>query len=167
MPPPRILIFSLAYFPFIGGAEVAVKEITDRLPEFEFEIISADVKNFWSKYFYPFGAYRQAVRQHQTRPYALIWAIMANQAGMAAALFKQRFPTVPFLLTLQEGDDLDSLNYRLRLLGPRLLCVFRRADSITAISNYLARWARRMGARCPIMVVPNGVDLEKFSALGR
>ncbi len=27
----RVLIFSTAYFPHVGGAEVAVKEITDRL----------------------------------------------------------------------------------------------------------------------------------------
>ncbi len=31
MEPKRILIFSLAYHPFVGGAEVAVKEITDRI----------------------------------------------------------------------------------------------------------------------------------------
>ena len=27
----RVLIFSLTYHPFVGGAEVAIKEITDRL----------------------------------------------------------------------------------------------------------------------------------------
>lgn len=38
----RILIFSLAYHPFIGGAEIAIKEITDRLSpaEFEFDLIT-------------------------------------------------------------------------------------------------------------------------------
>lgn len=38
----RILIFSLVYYPnFIGGAEVAIKEITDRLGrEFEFDMIT-------------------------------------------------------------------------------------------------------------------------------
>ena len=97
MPAPRILIFSLAYFPFVGGAEVAVKEITGRLPEFEFEIIHADVGNFWSKYLYPFWAYREASRRHKIKPYDAIWVIMANQAGMAGALFKRRFPNVPFI----------------------------------------------------------------------
>lgn len=29
--PKRVLIFSLAYYPFVGGAEVAIKEITDRI----------------------------------------------------------------------------------------------------------------------------------------
>ncbi len=39
----KILIFSLAYYPnFVGGAEVAIKEITDRLSpeEFEFHMIT-------------------------------------------------------------------------------------------------------------------------------
>jgi len=40
----RILIFSTAYLPFVGGAEVAVKEITDRLADdFSFVLILNDV----------------------------------------------------------------------------------------------------------------------------
>ena len=36
----KILIFSLAYYPkHVGGAEVAIKEITDRLPDIEFHLI--------------------------------------------------------------------------------------------------------------------------------
>ena len=41
---PRILIFSTAYFPLVGGAEVAVKEITDRLSELEFVMLTAKLK---------------------------------------------------------------------------------------------------------------------------
>ena len=37
----KILIFSTAYFPFVGGAEVAIKEITNRLgDDFEFDMIT-------------------------------------------------------------------------------------------------------------------------------
>ncbi len=37
----RVLIFSLNYYPrFIGGAEVALKEITDRIPDIEFHMIA-------------------------------------------------------------------------------------------------------------------------------
>lgn len=36
----KVLIFSLAYYPrHVGGAEVAIKEITDRLPDFEFHLV--------------------------------------------------------------------------------------------------------------------------------
>lgn len=50
----RVLIFSTAYLPLIGGAEIAVKEITDRLGDFsakggpasgwEFDLICARIK---------------------------------------------------------------------------------------------------------------------------
>jgi len=36
----RILIFSLKYYPFIGGAEIAIKAITDRLPDISFDMIT-------------------------------------------------------------------------------------------------------------------------------
>lgn len=37
----KILIFSLAYFPkHVGGAEIAVKEITDRIPNIEFHMVT-------------------------------------------------------------------------------------------------------------------------------
>src|SRR3989344_201889 len=37
----KILIFSLAYYPtFVGGAEVAIKEITDRINDIEFHMIT-------------------------------------------------------------------------------------------------------------------------------
>lgn len=37
----RVLIFSLSYDPFWGGAEVAVREISRRLPEYQFDLITA------------------------------------------------------------------------------------------------------------------------------
>ncbi len=37
----KVLIFSLNYYPrFIGGAEVAIKEITDRIPSIEFHVLT-------------------------------------------------------------------------------------------------------------------------------
>lgn len=39
----RVLIFSLQYYPFVGGAEIAIREITDRIPtdEYEFHMITS------------------------------------------------------------------------------------------------------------------------------
>ncbi len=177
----KVLIFSLAYYPWVGGAEVAIRELTDRLPQYDWELVTVNLGDsqaieemvgnvrvfrlpggFWGKYLFPWRAARWATRRHQLRPYDLIWGMMANQAGMAAAKFKKIFPTVSFLLTLQEGDDLDSLSYRLKLFLPKALGVFRLPDQIQVISRYLGKWARLMGATCPITVMPNGVDLERF-----
>jgi glycosyltransferase involved in cell wall biosynthesis len=39
-PRKKVLIFSLSYFPNVGGAEVAIGEITRRIPEIEFHMIT-------------------------------------------------------------------------------------------------------------------------------
>lgn len=36
----RILIFSLVYPPFVGGAELAIKEITDRINDIDFDMVT-------------------------------------------------------------------------------------------------------------------------------
>jgi len=41
MPRKRVLIFSLAYYPrFIGGAEISIREKTDRMQDIEFHMIT-------------------------------------------------------------------------------------------------------------------------------
>src|SRR3989344_231530 len=101
----RLLIFSLAYQPFVGGAEVALKEITDRLLDYEFDLITVNLdgqqkseekignvlvrrigRGKISKYFYPLTAYHLASKLHQRKKYDVVWVMMANQAGMAGAL---------------------------------------------------------------------------------
>jgi len=174
----KVLIFSLAYLPFVGGAELAVKEITDRINDIEFNMITLRFNKQWprfekigninvyrvdgSKLFFPFCAFLKAKKIK----YDLIWSIMANRAGFAALFFKFFHPQVKFLLTLQEGDTLDYPKKQIGILWPFLKplfrAIFRRADYIQAISNYLADWAKNMGAKCPVEVVPNGVDINKF-----
>src|SRR3989344_2388770 len=36
----KVLIFSLAYYPHVGGAEIAIKEITDRIHDIEFHMVT-------------------------------------------------------------------------------------------------------------------------------
>ena len=40
--------------------------------------------------------------------------------------------------------------------------IFKKANYIQAISTYLAGFAKRNGAKCPVEIVPNGVTLDKF-----
>lgn len=172
----RILIFSLAYFPFVGGAEVAIKEITDRLADFEFDLITVNLdgkqkseerigrvnvlrigNGKMSKYFFPWMAARVAEKMHSEKKYDIIWAMMANQAGLAGLFFKKINPSIPFLLTLQEGDSETDIWLRTWFMRPLYKNIYRRADFIQAISNFLADRAKKMGAKCPVEVVPNGV----------
>ncbi|OGD29374.1 hypothetical protein A3J02_01490 [Candidatus Azambacteria bacterium RIFCSPLOWO2_02_FULL_46_11] len=178
----NILIFSIAYLPFIGGAEVAVREITDRLGDFEFDMLTARLSpklarfekignvnvyrlGFGSaldKYMFPFAACLKALSLNIKRSYALSWAIMAAYAGFAGLFFKLARPKIPFLLTLQEGDPLPEIEKKVRFIRPIFKKIFLKADHIQAISNFLADWARKIGYKGALSVVPNGVDTQKF-----
>lgn len=178
----KVLIFSLAYAPFVGGAELAVKEITDRVDNLRFDMITLRFKKEWpafekigninvyridsSKLLFPFRAFLKAHRLSRKNRYGSIWAIMANRAGFAALFFKIFHPKINFLLTLQEGDPEDYPASKMGMLRffvkPLFNKIFRKADHVQAISSYLADWAGRSGAKAPIEVVPNGADFRRI-----
>ncbi|MCX6731769.1 MAG: glycosyltransferase family 4 protein [Candidatus Parcubacteria bacterium] len=175
----KILIFSTAYLPLAGGAELAVKEITDRISDFQFDLITLRFNKQWPEFerigninvhrvggpklLFPFFALFKAGKI----PCDLIWSVMANRAGFAALFFKFFYPRTKFLLTLQEGDPFDYPKKQMGalwlFLKPLFRAIFTKADYIQAISNYLADWAKEMGAK-NVEVVPNGVNVEKFKS---
>ncbi len=190
----RILIFSLVYYPRnIGGAEVAIKEITDRISpqEIEFDMITlrkqapafervGNVNVYrvglpWfgqrtnsskifllSKIFFVPLAFLKAIFLNHRDKYDVVWSIMASYAGFATFLFKKVKPEIPFILTIQEGDNFGR---RQGIFRPFFRMIFAAADRIQAISKFLSEWSKLMGAKCPIVIVPNGVDFDHFSRL--
>lgn len=178
----KILIFSVAYRPFIGGAEVAVEEITKRLAakSFSFDLLTVNLdgrqkreekignvnvfrigSGAWGKLLFPFTAFWRARKLHRKNHHDAIWSIMANYAGFAALFFKIFNPQIPFFLTLQEGDPIPEIKRKVWFVWPIFKMIFRRADKVTAISNYLAQWGREMGTK-NVEVIPNGVDIKNF-----
>ena len=179
----RLLMFSITFRPFIGGAELAEEEILKRLPEIQTTVITALLDKKLSreetlgniiikrvgwgrrrldKYLFPFLAFRLASQLHRENPFNLSQAIMANYAGLAALIFKFRFPSVPYLLTMQSGDSPFFFFIRTWWFYPIYRMVYRKADFIQPISNYLSYRAKSYGYKGPIKIVPNGVDLALF-----
>lgn len=188
-----VLIFSLAYFPkLIGGAEVAVKELTDRIHGISFSMVTIrgphekkeeQVGNVYvyrvgprcgsglfgkvlfqlSKYAYPFLAYKKAQSLQAEIHFPVMWSIMANHAGFASRLFKKKNPNVRFVLTLQEGDPIPYIKKKVRFVYAAFKDIFARADYVTAISHYLMQFARDMGYTKEGVVIGNGVDIAHFS----
>lgn len=184
-----LAIFSLAYSPFVGGAEVAVKEISDRLPDFQFKLFTYRFDKNWKsqeqmgnvlvnrigtggegsyygqffkKFLYIFQAWLAAEKSHKQNPFSATWAIMASYGGIAALLFKLFHPGIPLLLTLQEGDPEEHILKRVGIFYWFWSLIFKKADYVQVISNYLGEFAVRHGVDCPIEVVPNGVDLRAY-----
>ena len=188
----NILIFSIAYIPFVGGAELAVKEITDRIradnsgasTDFSFDMITLRFNKNWPKFekigninvyrlsspkiLFPFAAFFKAAILHSKNRYSLIWSVMANRAGYAALFFKLTHPKVKYLLTLQEGDTTDYPKKRAGFIwifvGFLFRKIFTKADCVQAISNFLADWAKNMGKNNCVEVVPNGINLNNLKS---
>lgn len=183
----RVLIFSLAYFPHVGGAEIAIKEITDRIPDIEFHILTLRFKgdvaeekignvtvhrvgngsSYLSKILFVPRAALAARVLHRTYSYDLIWAMMSYML-FPIVLGQMLGMVVPYVLTLQEGDPWEHMFTRWFILPfrPLLTRGFHNAAIITAISSYLSHWAKRMGYRGDVRVIPNGVDVDHFLGVG-
>lgn len=82
--------------------------------------------------------------------------MMVSQGSIGAWLLKFLYPKIPFLLTIQEGDkEWERNRFWWRL-------ILKKADYVTAISLFLLEKVRKMGYLSKAVVVPNGVDLNKF-----
>lgn len=195
----KILIFSLAYFPkHVGGAEVAIKEIADRLSadKYEFHLVCnrfdstlpktekignvmvhrigltkksptmADLRKLplhLNKILFQFQAFFAAVKLHKKEKFDGVWAMMAHSCGVPAAKFKQAFPDVKYLLTLQEGDPPEYIESKMKIFGKAFDRAFTSADSIQVISTFLGKWAKRKGFSGEPVLVPNAVNTKHFT----
>lgn len=176
----KVLIFSLAYFPHVGGAEVALKEITDRIADVEFHMLTLNFggeareekignifvhrigsgSSYLSKILFVMHAALAARILQRKHHFDALWAMMSYML-LPIVLSGLR---VPYLLTLQEGDPWKHMFTRWYILPfrPLLAHGFRHACTVQAISTYLAEWAYRMGYQGKVSVVPNGVDTAHF-----
>jgi glycosyltransferase involved in cell wall biosynthesis len=177
----RILIFSLAYYPsYVSGAEAAIKEITDRIDDIEFELITLlfDSKAprterignvlvhrvglggaFLSKaLFIPLAALT-ARKLHAERPFDGMWAMMTYML-FPTVLAKALGVNVPHLLTLQDGDPYEKVFERafIRPLTPLLDRGFRTAKLIQVISKHLGTWPGKRGYAGDIVHIANGAN---------
>jgi len=177
----KVLIFSTACLPLIGGAEIAVNEITKRLPNWQFDLITAKIQkglkqkekinniniyrvgfgfNF-DKYLLPFLGLIKAKKLEKKNNYNLTWSIMASFGGFLGLRFKKKYPNKPWLLTLQEGDDPKYILKRVGIFKYWFKQIFEKADYFQAISSFLYNWAIKNGSKVG-EIIPNGVDLEIF-----
>lgn len=177
----RVLIFSTAFYPVVGGAEVALKELTDRMPSIQFDLVCArlqeglpDVERMgnvlvhrvgfgksYDKYLLPFIGSRKALKLVPDR--TPVWSMMASYAGFASLFYCWVRPISKMLLTLQEGDPLEKYSRR---LGPLVFLqrgLFRYANRVQAISRFLGEWAVKNGFCGTVDVIPNGVDIASFA----
>lgn len=183
----HILIFSLAYYPHVGGAEVAIKETTDRIApsDIEFHMLTlrfstADAKeekienvsvhrigkgsSYISKILFIPRAVWTARKLNKQHHFDGAWAMMSYML-FPVVLMRMCGLRIPYILTLQEGDPFELVFSRwyIKIFSPLLRYGFRHASVVQVISTFLGTWARKEGFTGLLEIIPNGVDVQKFS----
>lgn len=169
----------------MGGAEIAIKEITDRISDCSFDLITAKLKpglpNFervgninvyrlgfgvaiLDKLLLPFLGVVKVKRLNNKNQYNFYWAMMvtfASGAGFIANLISNK--KVPIILTLQEGDSEEYLKTKwFGILNLAWRLALKKSSVVTVISNYLGERAKKLGFQGEPILIPNGVDIKKF-----
>ncbi len=101
------------------------------------------------------------------KEYDVVHGTMAFSSGTAAVLLK-KLAGKRAVVTIQGGDMGDYKENSGKfggILKPIISWTLRNADVVHAVSNDLERKAKELGAK-KIVVIPNGVDTEKFSRKG-
>lgn len=181
----KTLIFSLTYFPRVGGAEIALSEITKRISDIDFHMITmrfageekaiekignitvhriGDGGSYLSKILFVPRAAAYARYLHQKERFDVAWAMMSYMV-LPLVLLRARGVRLPYVVTLQDGDPFERVFMRPHILPflPFLRYGFRHATKVSVLSVYLAEWARRMSYPGEPTVIPNGAAVKTFA----
>lgn len=180
----NILIFSLAYYPYVWWAEVAWKEITDRIELYEFDIIVAKMdkklpryEKIWNIHIYRVGCGNKFIDKilycliwpikwyilNKKRNYKIHIGLMASYWWLAAFLFRKISGKSKYLLNLQDGDTDEYIERRIRWFRWLYSKIFSWADHISTIAKFLEKRARTEWFNGSISLIPNWVDIERFA----
>jgi glycosyltransferase involved in cell wall biosynthesis len=175
-----VLVFAWFYLPFVGGAELFLRAITERLRDrYDFVVVTSRLRRSLpavesapgltilrvglgaaiDKFLYLGAAPLRALSLGR---FGVVHAVMVSGGAFAAAAYlKAR--RAPSLLTLQDGDSEEYVRRYLGPLFPAYAPLHRRFDRVHAISSYLARRAVAYGVPpAAVTVVPNGCDPHLF-----
>ncbi len=181
----KLIIFTTSHYPFVGGVETAIQEISRRLQDkFDICIVTARFSRRlpkceirpegkvvrvgigwgFDKWLLLFLGCIVAWRSIGARNKAILWGVDISQGSIAAMLCKMLLHRCPFILNIQYGyGDSRLASGRFGMIGFALRQMLRLADRVTVISSYLGDVARAYGYRGVIDTIHNGVAIEEFA----
>lgn len=115
----------------------------------------------FNKYYFQFAAGVKGWWLHRKHRYDGAWAMMAHGTGVPVSIFNL-LTGVPYVLSLQEGDPAEYIERKAKPVWPLFKRAFTHAKIVQPISEYLAAWARRMGATAPIILIPDGANPDSI-----
>jgi hypothetical protein len=163
----RVLVFSTTFFPHAGGAEYALCDVMNVMPNVHFDVIttkfSKDKKDemcpvqnatlyrvgygfFFDKYLLPFAGASIARKLQKEHSYMFKWALFASY-GALSALLSRSGKKFPLLVTLAD-QRLGNIPFYFRFL---LTHILGRADQVYADDTREARTAISISKRTSLV----------------
>ena len=156
----KIIVFSPTYYPLEGPVELALKEITNNLISYDFDLIVAKMKkglkkeekigrinvyrvgfgNRLDKYFLPILAPLKALFLNKKNNYQIVWGIMSSYGSLAGIIFSF-LVNKAFLLSYYEGNKKKSVRYR--FFRPISKLIFKKSNNLQIVeklSNQELAW---------------------------
>ncbi len=179
----KILVFTLAYFPFVGGAEIALREVATRLKnKYEIQIVTARMKRLPSTEImdgilvHRLGFGIQWLDKLLFLPCAVLYGmfhkadvvfgLLENQAALAARVVA-KMHDAQCVINLQSGDTEEWMKQKLGLFFFLYNWVYGKKPQYVVLSRYLRERAMSHGVPAGhIKIIPNGVDTKVFTRKG-
>lgn len=150
----RLAVFLPSYYPIAGPAEKAVKDITDQLITYDFDLFVAKLKkglkdeekigrvnvyrlgmgNVFDKFLLPFLGAKKALSLNKTRNYQGTWGIMASYGSLAAVIFSI-FSRKALMVSLYEGQIKERWAIKNKILKPFYRLIFKKANYLQIVSD--------------------------------
>lgn len=174
-PDQKILVFATTYYPDLGPAEQALFDLSQKMPDTEFHIITSKFKsgrpslervannhiyrigwgNVLDKYLLPFWGVFWAGKLYQKNKYRFVWSIMASYGGLAALFLKFFYKNLNFLLTFHENEIVKKNFWKAKITFPIYQAIFKRADYVYVSEMALEKGVRVIAAREVMGIPPN------------
>jgi glycosyltransferase involved in cell wall biosynthesis len=107
------------------------------------------------------------VRRWEPDVLVTFFGVPSGPVGLAA----KSFMGLPYIVSLRGGDVPGFRPYDFKLvhtlLSPLIHLVWKKANDVVANSEGLRSLAEEFAPRLPIHVIPNGVDIKRFSSQNR
>lgn len=156
----KILILIDAWFPFVGGAQIQIKNLKNILKrdyDCQYFILHSPSANIVIRFLWSFWVIPQAIWLNRQRHFDLIHA-HAYWPGIPGKILS-KILRIPIVFTVHGSNLLDLKEKSLRaFLEKIILTKIKYGQVISVASNFL----KYKNINKDIKVIPNGVNIEDF-----
>ncbi len=156
----KILILIDAWFPFIGGAQIQIKNLINILEkdyDCKFTVLHSPSANILVRFLWSIWVIPEAILFYRKYKFDLIHA-HAYWPGIPGKIIS-KILNVPIIFTVHGSNSLDIGEISMKALLEKIILTEIHYDHVISVSSNFLKYKNVNKA---ISIIPNGVDVDKF-----